>query len=205
MAETSGKPDDPADESRREDSPAPASDRPDPETRPEAAQDIASLYQEHAARLTAGLRKVFGEGPPAPEDVCQQAFCNLIERRGRADIRNPRAFLWRTACNIVFGARRAREVRARYDFEIEQLYFPPSDEKADPERILAVRAQLEAVKGILRDMPDKRRRALILHHIEGLSMTDVGRRLGISRQNAARHVSRAITDLNILLTDDGED
>ncbi|MEM9316928.1 MAG: sigma factor, partial [Pseudomonadota bacterium] len=89
-----------------------------------ANDDIAALYRDHAGSLVASLRSTFGNGPPDPADVAQHAFQKLIERRDRSDIQDLRAFLWRTACNAFLKAIKKDDVRSRYDFEVEQLFFP---------------------------------------------------------------------------------
>lgn len=48
--------------------------------------DIDALYRAHAGDLVAWLRKMFGDGPPEPEDMAQQAFLKLMERPDRADM-----------------------------------------------------------------------------------------------------------------------
>lgn len=92
--------------------------------------------------------------------------------------------------------KHTQQVRARYDFEVEQLYFPLKGDDSTPERIIKAREQLQAINELLVKMPEKRRRALVLHRIDGLSVAEVGRRLGISRTAAAKHVARASAELH---------
>ncbi|MEM0912629.1 MAG: sigma-70 family RNA polymerase sigma factor [Pseudomonadota bacterium] len=161
-----------------------------------------ALYRDYAKTFVASLRKSFGDGPPDPEDVSQQAFKQLMERGDFTSIKNLKAFLWRTATNIILGVKRGESVRARHNFEIEQIYFPLKDNKSNPERIISVRKQLKTINEVLRDMPAKRRNVVILHRIEGLPLAEVGRRLGISRQNAAKHLARGVADLNVAILGD---
>ncbi|MEM0928338.1 MAG: sigma-70 family RNA polymerase sigma factor [Pseudomonadota bacterium] len=165
------------------------------------SDDVLSLYKEHAAPLVAGMRKMFGPGPPDPEDVAQQAFQKLLERGDLESISNVRAFIWRTARNIIIDDRRSRDTRDKYDFEVEQIFFPLKDDVLTPEHVLVAKEQLEAVKTVLRNMPERRRRALILHRVEGLSIVEVGRRLGIARPSASAHVARAMADLSTIFID----
>lgn len=170
-----------------------------------APDPIVKLYHSHAVQLAASVRKTYGDGPPDPEDVTQQAFQQLMERGDLETIDNLKAFLWRTARNIVLGVKRSQNVRSRYDFEVEQLYFPLKGDESTPERIIVAREQLRAINEVLRRMPSKRRRAVILHRVEGLSVAEVGRVLGISRQNAAKHLAKGVADLNVVLLNDLDD
>ena len=168
----------------------------------EANSEIQSLYDSYAGQLVATLRKMYGNGPPDPDDVAQQAFQKLIERGDLSTIQNLRAFVWRIARNLVLATKRTAAVRSRYDYEVEQLYFPLKDDVSSPENIIQAREQLAAVNECLLAMPKKRRRALMLHRLEGLSIAEVGRRLGISRSTAAQHVARAAADLDLLFLND---
>ena len=161
--------------------------------------EIEALYDEYADQLSSTIRRMFGDGPPDPDDVAQQAFQKLIERGNIETISNLRAFVWRTARNIVPSTKRSATTRARYDYEVEQIYFPLKGDESTPERIILVREQLDTINEALRKMPEKRRRAIVLHRIEGLSVAEVGRRLGMSRQNAAKHLSKGMADLSVAL------
>ena len=172
--------------------------------KPQERDGIRAFYRDHADRLSATLRKIYGDGPPDPDDICQQAFQKLIERGDLGSIVNLKAFVWRTARNLVLKAKRADDVRARYDYEVEQIYFPLKGDDSTPERVIVARDQLKAINALLLAMPEKRRRAVILHRVDGLSVAEVGRRLGISRSTAAQHVARGVADLDILFLSDGE-
>ncbi|MEM9376634.1 MAG: sigma-70 family RNA polymerase sigma factor [Pseudomonadota bacterium] len=163
--------------------------------------DITALYRNHSGELIASLRKAFGPGPPDPEDVAQQAFQKLIERQDRTDIRDLKAFLWRTARNTFLKAVGKDGVRSRHDFEVEHLFFPARGDDSTPERVLEVKEELQAINEVLRQMPEKRRHAFLLHKVEGLSVAAVARRLGISRTPAQKHITRAAHQIETHLTE----
>ena len=164
---------------------------------------IETLYAGYARELLASIRKTYGNGPPDPEDVTQQAFQKLMERGDLGSISNPKAFVWRIARNIVLGDKRSQDVRLRYDYEIEQLHFPLGHDESTPERLIAVREQLALIAEVLRAMPERRRRVVILNRVDGLSVAEVGRRLGISRQSAAKHLARGLAELNVVFLHEG--
>ena len=166
-----------------------------------ANDDINALYQEHGRSLVLALRKMFGNGPPDPEDVAQQAFQKLIERPDRSDIRDLKAFLWRTARNAFLNGLDREGVRSRYDFEIEHLFFPARGDKSTPETVLEVKEELKAINQALRQMPEKRRHAFLLHKVEGLSVSDVARRLNIARTPARKHIMRAAHEIELHLAE----
>lgn len=165
---------------------------------------VAELYLEYADQLTSALRSMYGEGPPDPEDVAQQAFHKLIERGNLHTIGNLKAFVWRTARNLVFATKRAQAVRQRYDYEVEQIFFAVKDNESSPERVIVVKEQLEIIREVLLKMPAKRRRAIILHRVDGLSMTEIGRRLGMTRQSVAQHITKGVAELDVAFMFEGK-
>lgn len=168
------------------------------------ATELDALYESYAPQLSDAVRRTFGDGPPDPDDVTQQAFQKLIERGDYGSISNLKGFIWRTARNIVLSAKRSVTTRSKYDFEIEQIYFAIKDCETTPERILLVREQLELIEKVLLAMPDKTRRAITLHRVEGLSMAEIGRRLGMRRQSVAQHIAKGIAELDVAFVTEGE-
>ena len=161
---------------------------------------IDRLYRDHWVALVGSLRRTFGDGPPDPDDIAQQAFQKLIERDRHSDIRSIKGFLWRTARTLMINAKRSRSTRTRYDFEIEHLYFPSRGVNSTPEAVLSANEELQAINEVLRAMPEKRRRAFILHRVEGLSVSEVARRLRLSRSPTDRLIRRAAEDIQMRLS-----
>lgn len=147
------------------------------------------------------LRRYLGDGPPDPEDIAQQAFQKLMERPSLDDIRNVEAFLWRTARNLVYNERRSHALRTRYDYELEQLFFALSGADLGPQRVVSARQQMNLVRQTLLDMPERRRRILLLHRVDGLSIAAAAREVGISESAARKHIARAMADLDEQLSE----
>ncbi|MEM1396000.1 MAG: sigma-70 family RNA polymerase sigma factor [Pseudomonadota bacterium] len=166
--------------------------------------NIARLYEDYAVQLSATLRKRYGDGPPDPDDIAQAAFEKVLERGDTASIRNLKAFLWSTARNLLRKEIRSKHVRDRYAFDIDQIFFAAKGDDRTPERVIEAKQQLKSINALLRHMPERRRQALILHRIDGLSVAEVGRRMGIGRTAAAKHVARALADIDAMLADEAE-
>ena len=166
---------------------------------PDGGEAITSLYEKHLRVLSNALRKRFGNGPPDPDDISQLAFQKLIERRDLPAIRNLEAFLWRTARNLVLKEKRAADIRSKRDYEIEQIFFPSAGDVFDPERVVSAREQISVLNEVLLAMPEKRRRAFVLHRVEGLTVSDTARRLGLSRTAVNKHLARAFAQIDAAL------
>ena len=81
-------------------------------------------------------------------------------------------------------------------------FFPTGGNVSDPERVILAREEIIAINKVLENMPDNRRRAFLHYRFEGLSAAEIGRRLGISRPGAAKHIARAIAEIDGLFNDD---
>ncbi|MEL7046044.1 MAG: RNA polymerase sigma factor [Pseudomonadota bacterium] len=161
-----------------------------------ARSDMVELYRQNLSPLAAYLRRRFGDGPPDPDDIVQLAFEKLLSRTGLEDIQNVKAYLWRTAHNLLLKEKRAQGVKDRNDFEVERLFFACEGVEFAPERVLQARQQLDAVEERLREMPARRREAFLLHRLEGLSVAETARRIGVSRTAAVKHIARAAAELD---------
>ncbi|MEM1261976.1 MAG: sigma-70 family RNA polymerase sigma factor [Pseudomonadota bacterium] len=162
--------------------------------------DFAAAYEHHSLNLSTSLRRMFGDGPPEPSDVTQQAFQKLMERQANEPVHDVKAFLWRTAKNIVISEKRRQTVQRRYEPDVETKFFSGGGVILDPQRVLIAKEQLYKINEVLRHMPAKRRRAFLLNRVEGLNVAEVGRRLGLSRSGALKHILKALAQLDELLT-----
>ena len=74
-------------------------------------------------------------------------------------------------------------------------------EESTPGRGAIRRDQLSWLAEALLRLPDDQRQAVELHHLQGLSLADVGRRLGRSREAVAGLAFRGLRLLRVLLAE----
>src|SRR5690242_5843682 len=77
--------------------------------RKDGAGFVEELYRNHFANLCRTLRRIYGNGPPEPEDLAQQAFEKITSLRSLDYVENPRAFLFKVAINL--GVKSLRRVK----------------------------------------------------------------------------------------------
>ena len=159
------------------------------------AEAFKGVYAEQFAPLVSWLHTAFGAGPPEPEDVAQRAFANLARRGDLSDIENPKAFLWRTARNIMISQKRHEATRNGAAEEMEKIFSLEQGDVLNPERVLEAKDALAAMVRAVEKMPTQRRRAFQLKCFEGLTHTEIGKRLGISRTAVYKHLVRAGVDI----------
>lgn len=160
---------------------------------------LAGLYERYRRELVAFVRMKVGGGPPEPEDVAQQAFVNYAALDDPTAVHNPRAFLYRTAANIVTNHhRRAALDRKHAALETEQESDRARDELS-PEIVLLDREQLALVEAAIKGLPARRRRYLLLNRLDGLSYVEIARREGLSEGVVRKQVAKAIRAIDAVL------
>lgn len=156
------------------------------------------LYARHWGELCLYIKKHFGPGPPDPEDVAQDAFMKFAAIDDRDSIDNPRAYLFRTAHNVLVDEHRRLVLRRANPADTEAR--PVSDDRT-PERVLVGRERLEILTRSLRAMPAARRRSFLLNRLQGLSCAAIARMTGYSDSAIKKHIDLALKDLEASLSE----
>jgi RNA polymerase sigma-70 factor (ECF subfamily) len=156
------------------------------------AVDLDDLYRRHFGALSGFVRRKFGAGPPDPEDAAQAAFARYAALPDRAEVKNPRAFLYRCASNYVIDHRRRLAVSARLAGEVENLNALGASADTDPARVLEAREELAAVIAAIEALDARRRDVLIMNSIEGLSCAEIARRMSLSQTRVVQLYAQAL-------------
>ena len=146
---------------------------------------MENYYRELVCFLNAklGNRQV-------AEDVVHDAYLRVLERSSDTPIEQPRAFLYRTALNLVIDDHRRNNLRQLESLDVldnEERYFSPS-----PHQSLDHSQRLELVQRALAELPRLCRDSFLLRKIDGLSHVQIAGQLGISRALVEKHIVNAM-------------
>ncbi len=146
---------------------------------------MENYYRELVCFLNAklGNRQV-------AEDVVHDAFVRVLERSSDTPIEQPRAFLYRTALNLVIDDHRRNALRQVESLEVldsEERYFTPS-----PHSTLDHSQRLEMLQRALAELPPLCRDSFLLRKIEGQSHPEIAAHLGISKALVEKHIVNAM-------------
>ncbi|PTQ68993.1 sigma-70 family RNA polymerase sigma factor [Pseudomonas sp. GV071] len=126
----------------------------------------------------------------AAADVAHDAYLRVMERSSQAQIESPRAFLYRTALNLVIDEHRRNALRRTETLDVldqEEQFFCPS-----PHRSLAQDQRLQLLQRALDELPALCRDAFLLRKLEGLSHDEIAQRLDISQSLVEKHIVNAM-------------
>ena len=142
-------------------------------------------YRELVSFLSARLGN-----RQAAEDVAHDAYLRVLERTGNGQIEHPRAFLYRTALNLLVDRHRRHVVRQAEPLEIldsDDCWHVPALTQD-----LQLSQRLALMQRALDELTGPCRESFLLRKIEGLSHLQIAERLGISRSLVEKHIVNAM-------------
>lgn len=151
---------------------------------------LTQLFLAHRRELQRYLTERLHDRELAA-DLMQETFLRFAEQSSGPAIAHDRAYLYRTAHNLVVDhARRA----ARHGTEVrphgELTQFP--EDTPGAEVTVDARRRLLRLHAAIEELPERTRRVFVLHRIEELSYREVAARLGISESSVQKHLAKAL-------------
>lgn len=146
---------------------------------------MENYYRELVSFLNARLGN-----RQAAEDVVHDTYLRVLERSSSAPIEQPRAFLYRTALNLVIDDHRRNILRQTESLDVldsEERYFSPA-----PQASIDTRQRLDMVQRALAELPELCRESFLLRKLEGLSHPEIAEHLGISKSLVEKHIVNAM-------------
>lgn len=152
----------------------------------------ADLGRFVAARLGA---------PGDVEDVLQELYLKASRTPEGSDIRDPRAYLYRLASNLMMDRWRSTRRAAARDGAWRMAVYGDDasadiDEAPSAEAAVDARQRLQVLVRALDALPEKTRAVFRLHKFEGLSYAEVAQREGMSRSSVEKHMMQALRVLS---------
>jgi RNA polymerase sigma factor (sigma-70 family) len=169
-----------------------------PDNRVAAGSVLAlnDLYQTQAPRL----HRYFAQRTDRQDvgDLVQESFARLVDASATKDrtIEQPEAYLNRIATNLL-------RSRARTALQRSLAQHVPADEEslAGPDMIAALESRdlLNRLQGALMRLNPKTREIFLAHRVDGVSYSDIAKRMGLSVKGVEWHMTKAIARLDHVL------
>lgn len=149
---------------------------------------VGLLFRKHGRDLLGFLRRRLRA--QEVEDVAQRTYLQLLQHPNPDEIRDPRAYLFRTASNVAIDYIRERHVRTRDvepDAELEAVVSPAPN----PEAIVDGELSLRQFLAVLDGLPPACQHAFLLNRVDGLTHAQIAQRLGVSKKTVERYIIKA--------------
>jgi RNA polymerase sigma-70 factor, ECF subfamily len=129
------------------------------------------------------------------EDLAQEALARVWQHRQRLDpASSVVSYLYQTARNLAIDELRKVEVRRKWREQEQRLLFDPG-EGVTPLQQVENREALDALRRALEALPQRRREAFLLVHVQQLSRGEAAEVMGNSPQTVANQVAAALVEL----------
>lgn len=166
------------------------------------ARVVAWLGREilpHEAAVRVWLRRSFAAAGDV-DDIIQETYCRLAALNTTEHIDQPRGYFFQAARSVALEQiRRARVVRIETVSEIEAFDLALDDPSA--ERIVSGRRELERVKGLIANLPERCRRIFEMRKIEGMPQREIAQRLGVSENVVENEAVRGLRAILAAMTE----
>jgi RNA polymerase sigma factor (sigma-70 family) len=149
---------------------------------------IERLFREHNDSLVRFIAAKVGSNHVA-RDIAQQAYVQLLQLDKPETISYLRAFLFKTAANLVIDRFR-KSVRDPALKPLTDAELPVFE--LSPERQLAGEQALSLFQAAVADLPAKCRLAFVLHRVHGLEIPAIAAHMKIGDCMVRRYVSNAL-------------
>lgn len=149
---------------------------------------FSELFRRHYPGTVAYVRSFVGDHALA-EDVAQQAFLNVLQRRaGKGRFQ---ALIYTCARNLALNERRRQQRRYVARVGLEETDPVPSETTAPLGRLLE-EEERAAFSRALADLPSELSEPFCLKETRGLTYGEVGRALGLHPDAVRRRVAKAL-------------
>lgn len=152
------------------------------------AERVERLFREHNEALIRFLRSRLGSYQEA-RDVAQEAYVRLLSLDEPEAVGYLRSFLFRTAANLAVDHLRRGVTHSR---AMELPLFREFADSRTPERHLAGAQAVGRLQRLLGALPHQCREAFLLNRFDGMDVSAIAHRLGLSERMVQKYIARAL-------------
>ena len=160
---------------------------------------LTKFYRSYWQELCGLLRAKFGNGPPDPEDIAQQAFMRYAETQLTQPPDNPKAFVYTIARNLIIDAHRQQ---TRQEQLIDDIFaetgLAPLNESCVESSFLQGEKML-VIERAVASLPAKQRDLIVASRLRGETYQQIAARTGYSMADISRNIERAHTTIQTIL------
>lgn len=129
----------------------------------------------------------------------QSAFAKFAALRNPLSVKDPRAFVYIAARNLVLDHKRNAKVANAYIAEQLAVERGCELEGITPERVVLSRQRFDLLVEAMRSLPHKQQVILAMSRLEGKTFREIAKETGWSAGDISRNMNAAITALVIAL------
>ena len=164
------------------------------ENRKDAFREIYMRYWKEI--FLAAYKKV--RHKELAEELTQNLFISLWERRSEIEIKNLRSYLFGALKYSIINHYKSQIVHEKY---IGYLNKSSKEDACSTDQSILLRDLSEAIEKGVSLLPKKTQKVFLLSRVENLSVKDIARVLKISEKAVEYHVTQSLKTMRIHLKD----
>jgi RNA polymerase sigma factor (sigma-70 family) len=149
------------------------------------------LFREHNAALLGFISAKIGSEQEARE-IAQEAYVHLLRLAQPEAVSYLKAYLFKTASNLVIDRLRRRGRRPQVSFTADMAELDFAMFELSPERQLSGEQALAVMGSAIAQLPPKCRQAFLLNRIHEIPIDEIAERMAIGACMVRRYVARAL-------------
>ncbi len=153
---------------------------------------LSRIVSERSVGLVSYLRR---RSCDEPADLAQEVYLRLLRSTDSQEIKNPEAYLFTVAQNLL---KERAIARRREGTSVSVDMLDSSPEGATFATVQGEHERTELIAKInkaIDELSPKSRAVVILHYRDGMSYSEVAQKLGISVHAVKKHVVKALSHL----------
>ncbi len=154
---------------------------------------VTALEASHGGELrrflSARLRNAAADVP----DLVQEIYLRLLRIKDHEAIRNPQAYLFTVATHVLHQHRLQRSAQTSAMDPLDlAAQLQCARAAPDPAEELEVAEQIEKIGKGLQALSPRAYATLVMYRCEGMTLVEIGERLGVSHVMVRKYLMRAI-------------
>lgn len=149
-----------------------------------------SLYKQHAEKLLAYLRRLYGSGPPDPEDTLSEVFLKFSQQKNIEAIQNPKSYLYKMAINHSLNQINQHNTAKKYAESV--LLSTDHAIVYGPDQILEDHDKLHRIAKAIESLPRKQKEIFVRSRLQGQTFAQISSETDWSLADISRQLKSAL-------------
>ena len=151
---------------------------------------VTGLVQSHGDQLRGFLLGRVRNSSDIP-DIIQEVYLRLLRVPDHETIRSPEAYLF-TVAKHVAQQHALRQSARSISSELQDTLAVSSDAPNDPALEVSAQQSVEELERALQTLSPKARATFLYHRRDGMTLAQIGARLGVSRPQVKKYLAKAL-------------
>lgn len=158
----------------------------------ELARFFEKLFEEQNDGLVRFLcRRV--HCVESARDIAQNAFMRIQKLENLMELENVKAYLYQVASNLAIDQKRRERLHGDYvQRELNSVNDGAIITNDSPESIIIAQRQAQVMENVLQKLPEKCRRAFLLHRVKGLSYSEIATEMCVSVSSVEKYILQSL-------------